>query len=101
MAGDSLFKGIELKVIWELIECEITAIALNTAEVWDPKAKENKDHNQILDNVLKRTLRTPRTTPREALYIETGILDLEARRIKARINTVQRVNKKAGLDCSV
>ena len=93
-AGDKLFKGIQLKVIWELIETEITAIALNTSEIWEPDKQENKEHNAILDNIIKRILKVPRTTPREVLYIELGILDLESRRIKNRINMENRVNKK-------
>ena len=67
VAGDN----IELKVIWELIEAEIAPIALNTAEVWEPTKKENETHNRILDNLLKRTLKVPLSTPRETLYIET------------------------------
>ena len=94
VAGDNQFKNIELKVIWELIEAEIAPIALNTAEVWEPTKKENETHNRILDNLLKRTLKVPLSTPRETLYIELGILDLESRRKKNRINMEQRVNKK-------
>ena len=94
VAGDKLFKGIQLKVIWELIEAEITAIALNTSEIWEPDKQENKQHNAILDNIIKRVLKVPRTTPREVLYMELGILDLESRRIKNRINMENRVNKK-------
>ena len=94
VAGDNQFKNIELKVIWELIDAEIAPIALNTAEVWEPTKQENDAHNRILDNLLKRILKVPRSTPREALYIELGILDLEWRRKKNRINMEQRVNKK-------
>ena len=94
VAGDKLFKGIQLKVIWELIETEITAIALNTSEIWEPDKQENKQHNDILDNILKRVLKAPRSTPREVLYMELGILDLESRRIKNRINMEHRINKK-------
>ena len=94
VAGDEKFKNIELQTIWELIETEIAPIALNTAEVWDPTTKENEAHNKILDNILKRTLKVPISTPREALYIELGILDLEQRRKKNRINMEHRVNKK-------
>jgi len=94
VAADEKFKNIELQTIWELIETEIAPIALNTAEVWDPTTKENEAHNKILDNILKRTLKVPISTPREALYIELGILDLEQRRKKNRINMEHRVNKK-------
>ena len=94
VAGDEKFKNIELQTIWELVETEIAPIALNTAEVWDPTPKENETHNKILDNILKRTLKVPISTPREVLYIELGILDLEQRRKKNRINMEHRVNKK-------
>ena len=36
-----------------------------------------KKLNQILDKVIKRILMTPDSTPREPLYIETGLLDIE------------------------
>ena len=94
VAGDEQFKNIELQTIWELIETEIAPIALNTAEVWNPTKAENKAHNKILDDIIKRTLKVPMQTPREALYIELGILDLEWRRKRNRINMEHRINKK-------
>ena len=33
--------------------------------------KDTDKFNKILDNILKRILITPNSTPREALYIET------------------------------
>ena len=36
-----------------------------------------KSVNQIYDNILKRILQTPVTTPREVLYMETGLVDIE------------------------
>ena len=94
VAGDANFKQIELSTIWKLIEAEITAIALNTAETWEPTKEENKKHNQILDNIIKRVLKVSKSTPREALYIETGLTDLSTKRIQNRINMEHRVNKK-------
>ena len=94
VAGDANFKQIELSTIWKLIEAEITAIALNTAETWEPTKAENKKHNQILDNIIKRVLKVPKSTPRESLYIETGLTDLSTRRIQNRLNMEHRVNKK-------
>ena len=38
-----------------------------------------------MDNILKRILMVPQSTPREALYIETGLLDPEAIRLKKRV----------------
>ena len=34
-----------------------------------------KKINQLLDNILKTILMVPQSTPREALYLEVGILD--------------------------
>ena len=47
-----------------------------------------------MDDLIKRTLKLPMQTPRETLYIELGILDLEWRRKRNRINMEHRVNKK-------
>ena len=38
-----------------------------------------------MDNILKRILMVPQSTPREALYIETGLLNPEAIRLKNRV----------------
>ena len=38
-----------------------------------------------MDNIIKRILMVPQSTPREALYIETGLLDPEAIRLKNRV----------------
>ena len=43
---------------------------------------DNEKINRIMDNILKRILMVPQSTPREALYIETGLLDPEAIRLK-------------------
>ena len=45
----------------------------------------------ILDNILKKILKTPKSTPREALYIETGLLDPETIIKKNRISMEWRI----------
>ncbi len=57
--------------------------------------KETKEANRILDNIIKRILMTPTTTPREVLYMETGILDIEHLAIKSRINMQTRLQKSS------
>ena len=49
--------------------------------------------NQILDNILKRILLTPVTTPRETLYMETGLLDIETLIKMKRINMESRIKR--------
>ena len=56
-----------------------------SSEVWSPTKTENEKINKIMDNILKRILMVPQSTPREVLYIETGLLDPEAIRLKNRI----------------
>ena len=75
LAHDSNFDGIQMELIWKLIDSCIIPIITYSAEVWDLNKQETKQINQILDSLLKRILKTPTTTPREALYIETGLLD--------------------------
>ena len=47
--------------------------------------------NTILDKILKRILKVPFSTPREALYIETGLLDPEHVIKKNRISMESRI----------
>ena len=77
IAGDHKLRGIQMKTIWKLVETCIKPIITYAAETWNPTKTEMKKLNAILDNIIKRILQTPTTTPRENLYIETGILDIE------------------------
>ncbi len=77
IAGNSNFRDIELETMWKLIESCILPIILYAAETWDNTKEQTKEINRILDNLIKRILQTPTTTPREALYMECGLLDIE------------------------
>ena len=77
IAGDQELRGIQMETIWKLVETCIKPIILYAAETWNPTKTEMKKINGILDNIRKRILLTPITTPRETLYIETGITDIE------------------------
>ena len=61
-------------------------------ETWDPNKKEMEDINRLMDKIIKRILMTPPTTPREALYMETGLLDNEYTIAKNRVNMQIRLN---------
>ena len=91
IAGDPRLKGIQMETIWKLVETCIIPIITYGSETWEATKKENNSANQILDNILKRILKLPTTTSREALYIETGILDIEHTRQKLRIGMLQRI----------
>ena len=79
--------------IWKLVETCITPIAAYGGETWKITKKNMTDINRILDNILKRILMTPVTTPREVIYMETGLIDLEHTAIRNRINMLQRITE--------
>jgi hypothetical protein len=90
IAGDPLLKGIQMETIWKLVETCIIPLITYGNETWETNKKESNTANQILDNILKRILKVPTSTPREALYIETGMIDIEHIRMKLRIGMLQR-----------
>ena len=92
IAGDKHFHNIEMRLIWEMVETCIIPVLTYAGETRTPSKKENKDINNILDNILKRILMVPRTTPREVLYIETGMMDIEHICKKNRVNMEKRLN---------
>ena len=75
-----------------MLETCIIPILTYGGETRTPTTKENKEINNILDNIIKRILMVPRTTPREVLYIETGLLDVEHICMRNRINMEKRLN---------
>ena len=68
-----------------MIEYSIIPIITYGCESWNPNKTETKSVNSLLDNIIKRILMTPQSTPREALYIETGLLDPETIGLKQKV----------------
>ena len=92
IAGNKHFHNIQMKTIWKMVETCIIPIITYAGETRTPNKTENKQLNNILDNIIKRILMVPRTTPREVLYIETGLMDIEHITQKNRINMEKRIN---------
>ena len=78
IAGNKDFNQLEIKTIWKLVETCIIPTILYAAETWTITKKETEQLQKILDNVIRRILLTPPTTPREILQLETGIWDIES-----------------------
>ena len=57
--------------------------------------EQTKALNKILDNIIKRTLKTPVSTPREPLYMETGMLDIEHQAKKKQLMMKHRIKDTA------
>jgi hypothetical protein len=93
IAGNRNFKGIELEAIWEMIESCIVSIITYSLEACNLTKAEMKNINRIMENIITRILMVPPTTPKELLYIETGLLDVETTINKNRINYSNRVAK--------
>ena len=93
IAGDPILRGIQMETIWKLIDTCIIPIITYDSELWNPNKKETKQIDQVLDNIIKRILMVPTSTPREATYIETGLKDMESNRTQKRINMMNRIEK--------
>ena len=81
-----------MEIIWKLLDTCIIPIITYGSETWNTTKTETHQINKILDNLLKRILKTPTTTPREALYIETGLLDIKSQSDLKRISMETRIN---------
>ena len=91
---DQNFKNIKMESIWKLVKTCIIPIITYASETWEPNKSEMKKLNQILDKIIKRILMTPEATPREALYMETGLLDIETIIDIKRLNMMARLNRE-------
>ena len=94
IAEDNEFKGIKMQCIWKLVETCIVPIITYASETWEPNKSEMKQLNQMLDKIIRRILMTPDATPREALYIETGMLDIEALMDIKRLSMMARLKRE-------
>jgi hypothetical protein len=93
MTGNPEFNNIEMEIIWKLLEACIQPIMTYGGETWDPTKQELIEINRAMDKIIKRILMTPPTTPREALYMETGLLDNEHIIARNRINMQVRLDE--------
>ena len=91
IAGSVDLKNIEMESMWKLVESCIIPIISYGWEATIPRKKDQTQIKIIQDSLLKRILMTPKGTPWEPLYIETGLLDPELVNIKNRLNYMQKI----------
>ena len=94
ITGNTEFHGVEMKTIWQVVETCIIPIITYGTEAGKITKTEKKGLNKILDDIIKRILRVPTSTPRGPLYYETGLLDIEHSIKKNRVNYVKNLPKK-------
>ncbi len=92
LASDRNFAGMQMETMWKLYDTTITPLITYAAATWDPRKSDLKDIDQMQESIIKRILMTPVTTPREALYAETGLLDAEHIERKERLKMYFRIN---------
>ena len=95
IAGDRHFRNTQMETIWKLVTTCLIPIITYGGETRKPTKTEKKKLNQMLDSIIKRILMAPTSTPREALYIETGLLDIETLDDKNRISMGERLRKNS------
>ena len=89
IAGNQEFTNI--KIIWKLVNSCIIPTIMYGAETWMPRETEMKNLQKILDNVLKRIIKTPRTTPTEIISAETGIWSIKLQMWKKQIMYLHKI----------
>ena len=83
-----------METIWKLVEICITPIITYGSELWEPNKEEKKMINRIMDNIIKRIIMVPTSTPRETIYTETGIRDPEYVMKQKRTSMLCRLEAK-------
>ena len=91
--GNQHFNNIELETAWKLLETCIQPIITYGGETWEMTKQEKKRINQIQENIIRRILMLPQSTPTESLYIETGLLDITTIVTKNRLNMEKKLHK--------
>ena len=85
---DEYFKNIPMESAWKLLEACLIPIILYACESASYSKKEIEELTKLYDRYIRRIIKTPQTTPRESLYLETGIIDIrtliEKRQIRYR-----------------
>jgi hypothetical protein len=91
--GNKDFRGIEMETAWKLIKSTIIPIITYVGETMNPNKTETKELNNILDNIIKRTLMIPNSTPREPIYLECGLLDIESTINRNKLLMYNRIHR--------
>ena len=93
IAKDKNFKGLKMAIIWKLVETCIIPIITYGAESTTTTHKESQKIQTIMNNIIKRILQVPQSTPNDAITIETGILNIQTITEIKQLNSHMRINK--------
>ncbi len=90
--GNKEFKGIRMKAIWLLIDRCIIPILTYAAEAMDLTKTEQEAIQAIFNNLLKKVLAIPQSTPNLGLLAETGYLPIKYIMERKRIMQANRIH---------
>ena len=93
IAKDKIFKGLKMAIIWKLVETCIIPIITYGAESRTTTHKESQKIQTIMNNIIKRILQVPQSTPNDAITIETGIPNIQTITEIKQLNSHIRINK--------
>ena len=94
IVSNKYYNNIETWNSMELLETCIQPIITYGGESWNINKKEPKTLNQIQENIIRRILMVPQSTPTDTLYIETGLLDISTITTKKTLNMGKRIHPK-------
>lgn len=93
ITSDANFKGIQMQAVWKLYETCIQPIITYGLETWDLSATDTIKLDRLQESIIKRILMLPDSTPKEALYTETDLLDMESFSVSKRASMKSRLKQ--------
>ena len=80
--------------IWEMA---ILQSLLNNSETWTEISNDSvKEFEDIQNSFIRMVLDSPRTTPKEALLWETGLISMEAQVFKRKLRFINHIKQSEG-----
>ncbi len=89
--GNKEFKRIKMKAIWKIFDACIIPIMTYVAEASNHTKQEKKELEKIFNELLKKILNLPTSTPDTPLLIETGYIPIEYYVDRKKIMQAHRV----------
>jgi hypothetical protein len=96
IAGYGDCNKMNMDLIWRLTKACIIPTLTYGAEAWITTDSEIKQIQKILDNVIKRILKLPTTTPSECLMMETGIWNIQSIVNKKKMKYYHKIANQEG-----
>ena len=91
--GNTEFKGIKMKAIWQMVDAIIIPIMTYSCEGWTTNKEEIKKLQTIFNEAMKTILYLPQGTPTTILLNETGNLPIEYIIKKKQILQAKRIDE--------